>query len=176
MARFERDRQGNLREKGVDVLLAIDLVRMAAEDRYDVAIVLSGDGDLVHCLSLLFSPGDTPGRMVRHERTLVITCGAPALTRAAFYHAGAGAPTRCAVSGSWLRASKASGHASWACRAFGCILTQDEPGNRGDVLAAAGAKPPMVRLRWGIGDRRRRRELAETARVARRQECQRSFE
>lgn len=48
LGRFEPDRTtGRLREKGVDVLLAVDLVRMAAENRYDVAIVLSGDGDIV---------------------------------------------------------------------------------------------------------------------------------
>jgi uncharacterized LabA/DUF88 family protein len=31
----------------VDVLLAVDLVRLAAEDKYDAAVVLSGDADLV---------------------------------------------------------------------------------------------------------------------------------
>ncbi|MBW2261110.1 MAG: NYN domain-containing protein [Deltaproteobacteria bacterium] len=36
-----------LREKGVDVHLAVDLVRLAARDEYDVAIVMSGDEDLV---------------------------------------------------------------------------------------------------------------------------------
>ncbi|MBD3348298.1 MAG: NYN domain-containing protein [Candidatus Eisenbacteria bacterium] len=47
LARFQKDAHGILREKGVDVLLAVDLVRLAAEDAYDVAVVLSGDGDLV---------------------------------------------------------------------------------------------------------------------------------
>ncbi len=47
LGRFQRDRSGALREKGVDVLLAVDLVRLAAENLYDVAILLSGDGDLV---------------------------------------------------------------------------------------------------------------------------------
>jgi uncharacterized LabA/DUF88 family protein len=53
LARFERDHvSGALREKGVDVLLAIDLVRLAAENTYDVAIVLSGDGDLVPAVQM----------------------------------------------------------------------------------------------------------------------------
>lgn len=47
LGRFQREASGAFREKGVDVLLAVDLVRLAAEDRYDVAIVVSGDGDLV---------------------------------------------------------------------------------------------------------------------------------
>lgn len=34
-------------EKGIDVALAVDLVRLAAEGAYDVAIVLSGDTDLL---------------------------------------------------------------------------------------------------------------------------------
>ena len=46
LGRFQRDEQDCLREKGVDVRLAVDLVRMAAEEEYDVAVVLSGDGDL----------------------------------------------------------------------------------------------------------------------------------
>ena len=47
LGRFQRDSSGHLHEKGVDVLLAVDLVRLGAEDRYDIAIVLSGDGDMV---------------------------------------------------------------------------------------------------------------------------------
>jgi hypothetical protein len=33
-------------EKGIDVRLALDIVRMAREDRYDVALVFSQDQDL----------------------------------------------------------------------------------------------------------------------------------
>jgi uncharacterized LabA/DUF88 family protein len=32
-------------EKAVDVMLAVDLVRMAVQDEYDVAYILSADGD-----------------------------------------------------------------------------------------------------------------------------------
>jgi uncharacterized LabA/DUF88 family protein len=47
LGRFQRDASGILHEKGVDVLLSVDLVRLAAERRYDVAILLSGDADMV---------------------------------------------------------------------------------------------------------------------------------
>lgn len=47
LGRFQQDKDGRLHEKGVDVYLAVDLVRLAAEDAYDVAIVFSGDADLV---------------------------------------------------------------------------------------------------------------------------------
>jgi len=50
--RFQRGDDGRLREKGVDVLLAIDLVRLAADGRYDVAIVLSADGDIVPAVEM----------------------------------------------------------------------------------------------------------------------------
>lgn len=38
---------GNIREKGVDVKLALDLVIGAADDLYDTAIVISSDTDLI---------------------------------------------------------------------------------------------------------------------------------
>jgi len=47
LARFQKDASGTIREKGVDVLIAVDLVRLAAENKYDVAILFSGDADLV---------------------------------------------------------------------------------------------------------------------------------
>lgn len=47
LGRFQRDDQGCLREKGVDVRLSVDLVRMAIHNGYDAAVVLSGDGDIV---------------------------------------------------------------------------------------------------------------------------------
>lgn len=53
LGRFQCDETGRLREKGVDVLLAVDLVRLAAENRYDTAIVLSGDGDLVPAMDVV---------------------------------------------------------------------------------------------------------------------------
>jgi uncharacterized LabA/DUF88 family protein len=41
------------REKGVDVEIAIDFVRMAMEDAYDVGILLSADTDLVPALQFV---------------------------------------------------------------------------------------------------------------------------
>ncbi len=37
-------------EKGVDIMLATDVLRMAWENLYDVAIVVSGDGDFAYAL------------------------------------------------------------------------------------------------------------------------------
>jgi uncharacterized LabA/DUF88 family protein len=50
LGRFQVNGGGHLREKGVDVRLAVDLVRLAAEDKYDVAIVISRDEDLLHAV------------------------------------------------------------------------------------------------------------------------------
>lgn len=41
------------REKGVDVELAVDIVRLALEDAYDIAVVVSADSDLVPALSFV---------------------------------------------------------------------------------------------------------------------------
>ncbi|MCG7287841.1 NYN domain-containing protein [Cellulomonas sp. ACRRI] len=41
------------REKGIDVSLAVDLVTMCMEDRYDVAIVMSADYDLKPAISFV---------------------------------------------------------------------------------------------------------------------------
>ncbi len=42
------------RQKGIDVHLAVDMVRLYVEDRYDVAILASTDTDLVPALEALF--------------------------------------------------------------------------------------------------------------------------
>ena len=41
------DGKGDIREKGVDVKLAVDLVIGAADNLYDIAIVVSSDTDLI---------------------------------------------------------------------------------------------------------------------------------
>jgi len=43
------------REKGVDVELAIDIVEMALDDKYDIAIIASADTDLVPALQMVHS-------------------------------------------------------------------------------------------------------------------------
>lgn len=45
------------REKGIDVLLALDLVMGAMRDEYDVAVVFSGDSDLAPALETVLELG-----------------------------------------------------------------------------------------------------------------------
>ena len=40
-------------EKGVDILLATDLIRMAWENAYDIAVLVTSDSDLVPCVEYL---------------------------------------------------------------------------------------------------------------------------
>lgn len=54
-----KQREGEIYQKGVDVLLATDLVHLAHNDAYDVAVVLSGDTDLVEAIKLVRSLGKT---------------------------------------------------------------------------------------------------------------------
>lgn len=46
---------GAIREKGVDVKLAVDLVVGAVDDRYDTAIVVSSDTDLIPAIKYIAS-------------------------------------------------------------------------------------------------------------------------
>ena len=48
-----RYRDGQLVEKGVDIMLATDLLYYAWQDFYDRAVVVSGDGDYVYALQTL---------------------------------------------------------------------------------------------------------------------------
>ena len=48
---------GKVYQKGVDVLIATDLVNLAHTDTYDVALILGGDTDLVECVRLVRSLG-----------------------------------------------------------------------------------------------------------------------
>ena len=40
-------------EKGVDTLIATDMIRLAWEDGYDLAVLVSSDGDLVPAVEFL---------------------------------------------------------------------------------------------------------------------------
>jgi uncharacterized LabA/DUF88 family protein len=44
-------------EKAVDVMLAVDLVRMAIQDEYDHAYILSADGDYTHAAQTAIAAG-----------------------------------------------------------------------------------------------------------------------
>jgi uncharacterized LabA/DUF88 family protein len=48
--RFQRLPGGGQVEKGVDVMLAVDLLSLAYKDRYDVAILVSSDADYKHAM------------------------------------------------------------------------------------------------------------------------------
>jgi len=57
-ARFDPSTRSNRYvEKGVDVALATDLIGMAWEDAYDVAIIISGDGDYAGAVGKVMGKG-----------------------------------------------------------------------------------------------------------------------
>ncbi|MFH1325836.1 MAG: NYN domain-containing protein [archaeon] len=55
-----KQKEGEVYQKGVDVLLAIDLIHLAHIDAYDIAIILSGDTDLIEAVRLIKTLGKTP--------------------------------------------------------------------------------------------------------------------
>lgn len=50
---------GEVYQKGTDVLIATDLVHLAHIDSYDIAIILSGDTDLIEAVKLIKNLGKT---------------------------------------------------------------------------------------------------------------------
>ncbi len=56
LGRLERRPHGMI-EKGVDVFLATDMVAAGLRDRYDVAILVSGDGDFSHAVQIVKDEG-----------------------------------------------------------------------------------------------------------------------
>jgi uncharacterized LabA/DUF88 family protein len=58
--RFQRLPNGGQTEKGVDVMLAIDMLTLAFKDRYDAAILISSDADFKHAIEVIkFETGKT---------------------------------------------------------------------------------------------------------------------
>ncbi|MBU2104721.1 MAG: NYN domain-containing protein, partial [Nanoarchaeota archaeon] len=55
-----KQKEGKVSQKGVDVLLATDLVHLAHTGAYDIAIILSGDTDLIEAVRLIKTLGKTP--------------------------------------------------------------------------------------------------------------------
>lgn len=48
---------GQIYQKGVDVMIAADLINLAHTNSYDVALILGGDTDLIECVKLIKSLG-----------------------------------------------------------------------------------------------------------------------
>lgn len=48
-----------LKEKAVDVMLAVDMIQLSSEDRYDVAYILSADGDFTPAVESVRAAGRT---------------------------------------------------------------------------------------------------------------------
>lgn len=58
--RLQRSPDGRYVEKGVDIMLAVDMLTLAFKDRYDVAILTTSDGDFVHAIETIkFETGKT---------------------------------------------------------------------------------------------------------------------
>ena len=55
-----KQKEGEIYQKGVDVLLATDLIHLAHINAYDIAIILSGDTDLIEAVRLIKTLGKTP--------------------------------------------------------------------------------------------------------------------
>lgn len=55
------------REKGIDVKLALDLIRLARKDNYDVAIIFSQDTDLNEAIDELYDIKEEFNRWIRFE-------------------------------------------------------------------------------------------------------------
>jgi len=60
------------REKGVDVRLALDLVMMAVEDRYDVAVVVSTDTDIDEAIEEVLHLRTRLGRWLAVENAVCV--------------------------------------------------------------------------------------------------------
>jgi len=55
--RLIRDKQKQFRQKGVDVLMAIDMIEKANSNQYDIGIVVAGDLDHVEAVKLVKNKG-----------------------------------------------------------------------------------------------------------------------
>ena len=53
LGRLEQRSSGELVEKGIDVKLAADMVRLAYDDEYDRAVIISCDGDFVPAINFI---------------------------------------------------------------------------------------------------------------------------
>jgi uncharacterized LabA/DUF88 family protein len=57
LGRLKKDGKGLFRQKGVDTLIAIDMLSKAYENHYDVAAIFSGDEDLLDVVTAVKNAG-----------------------------------------------------------------------------------------------------------------------
>jgi uncharacterized LabA/DUF88 family protein len=57
LGRIKYDEEGKTRQKGVDVLIAIDMISKAYENHYDIAVFLAGDDDFVDVVKAVKNTG-----------------------------------------------------------------------------------------------------------------------
>lgn len=57
LGRLRIEHNGSAQQKGVDVLLALDMLRFALKDNYDTAILISGDGDFADIVKMVKDEG-----------------------------------------------------------------------------------------------------------------------
>jgi uncharacterized LabA/DUF88 family protein len=57
LGRLEQRNEGRMVEKGVDIALAVDMVTKAFLDHYDIAILVSGDGDFAKAVQAVKDSG-----------------------------------------------------------------------------------------------------------------------
>jgi uncharacterized LabA/DUF88 family protein len=50
---FLRLPDGDMVEKGIDVMLAVDMLTLAFKDRYDIAVLVSSDADYKHAIEII---------------------------------------------------------------------------------------------------------------------------
>lgn len=78
-----KQKEGEVYQKGIDVKIATDLVNLAHEKAYDMAIILSGDTDLIEAVRLIRNLGKrviiisyhTPGNHKLSNISDMITAG-----------------------------------------------------------------------------------------------------
>lgn len=70
--RYPKKRRGGEEEKGIDVALAVDYVRLAMEDKYDVGIIFSSDTDLLPALELVLDMSKPKGLTRKPRRTVQV--------------------------------------------------------------------------------------------------------
>lgn len=67
LCRLRKDGEGKYTVKGDDIQIAVDMVRLAYENAYDTAILVSGDGDFVPAIKTVQKLGKKVGNAYFHK-------------------------------------------------------------------------------------------------------------